>query len=365
MIFLHTQKNLVMSTIIRIFPKVTAGTGGMENHIRQLTEEQRLLGMNLILIMNEGVKLHENDILIRPDIKLYNTNPQFIGFIRYYYYVCISILRLNLKADIIHIHGDWSSYMFAPLIRWITKANRTYFSFHGMMRDNFVHSKILPFIIKNFCDRIFVTGYESYLILSHTKKAIFQPSGVKSLFFRRIISEANDKFKIVTLTFLRPQKNVITFLNVAKLLPNLDFQIIGEGPEDARLKEYAKTNNLSNVEFLGNKSSEDVKKVLDKADIFLFTSKEEGTPTAVMEAMACGLPIVTSNAGGTESIVRDYENGFVVYGDYENPFIYLNMIKILINDPFILEKIRSNNYKKAELFKWDIVAKRVSFEMFN
>lgn len=353
-----------MSTIIRIFPKVTSGTGGMENHIRQLTEEQRTAGFRIILILNEGEKLNEDDLIIKPESKFYDTKPQFVGFFKFYYFVIVAIFRKKLKADIIHIHGDWSSFMFAPLLQKVTKSTKTYFSFHGKIHSNFSHNRILPFLIKKFCKKIFVTGYESFLSLSPTSKAIFQPSGVKELFYGPRTIRGNEKITIVTVTFLRHQKNVITFLKVVQKFSAFHFQIIGDGPEENNLKKFVTNNEIKNVEFLGNRKAEEIKHLLDNADLFLFTSKEEGTPTAVMEAMACGLPIVTSNAGGTVSIVKDYENGFVIR-DFEKTESYIEKITEILNSPQLREDMASNNKEKAKLFSWEKVAANISEYMMG
>ncbi len=351
--------------ILRSYIRIPPAIGGMENHIKTLTELQRSLGLEVDIAFNDGEKTHKNDIQVLGSMKLYPNIKAPYAILIFYLYLIFRLLIKKNKYDCIHLHGDWSSFIFAPIIKKVTKADKVFFSFHGSIHSNFVHAKILPIIIRKFCNKIFVTGYESYLELSGTEKAIFQPSGIKKLFLTRTNKFKNEKIKIITVTFLRPQKNVITFLKVAKLMPCCKFQIIGDGPDYERLIEYAQNQNIINLKFLGNKKAEEIKKLLESADIFLFTSKEEGTPTAVMEAMACGLPIVTTNAGGIESIISQGENGFVISENYEDPRLFINLINILIEDKILMENIRENNLSKAAAYSWDKVAVNISKEMLD
>lgn len=345
--------------ILRTYIRIPPSSGGMENHIKILTDIQNEQGFVVDVAFNEGFKLNENDIHILKKFKLYPTLKSPFVFFVFYIFLLIELLLNGKRYDVLHIHGDWSSFLFAPLIQKVTKSKKVYFSFHGKIHDNFIHTKVLPFLIKKSCEKIFVTGYESFSSLSRTGKAIFQPSGVKELFYAPKNVKGNDRVIIVTVTFLRPQKNVITFLRVAQNFSEYHFQIIGDGHEEINLKKFVTNNNLKNVEFLGNRKPEEIKQFLDNADIFLFTSKEEGTPTAVMEAMACGVPIVTSNAGGINSIVKDFENGFVIY-DFETPESYTEKIVEILNCPGLKEKMRSNNKNKAKLFSWEKVARNIS-----
>jgi colanic acid/amylovoran biosynthesis glycosyltransferase len=93
----------------------------------------------------------------------------------------------------------------------------------------------------------------------------------------------------------------------------LQFEIIGEGPERKRL-EYA-INDLGlarQAKLLGQLPPASVLARLQQADVFLSTSLSEGISNAALEAMSCGVPVVTSDCGGMREAVNDGVEGFVV-----------------------------------------------------
>ncbi|MBU4015834.1 glycosyltransferase family 4 protein [Patescibacteria group bacterium] len=99
-------------------------------------------------------------------------------------------------------------------------------------------------------------------------------------------------------------KVVVDFKNVCLL-------ILGEGPFESRLKEQCQGLGIEkNVKFLGLVNN--VRKYLAMSDIFVFPSFQEGFPNSVLEAMACGLPVIATRIGGIVDVIKDEENGLLV-----------------------------------------------------
>jgi glycosyltransferase involved in cell wall biosynthesis len=94
--------------------------------------------------------------------------------------------------------------------------------------------------------------------------------------------------------------------------PGLNGLIIGDGPERAALEALAHELQLfpDGVCFLGQRN--DVSALLNQADIFLFTSDNEGFPNVLLEAMAADVPIITTPAGDAGLVVEDGKTGYVV-----------------------------------------------------
>ncbi|MCX7999488.1 MAG: glycosyltransferase family 4 protein, partial [Leptospiraceae bacterium] len=91
------------------------------------------------------------------------------------------------------------------------------------------------------------------------------------------------------------------------------FDIVGDGPERQRVLYTIYDLELQNhVRLLGRLSPEQVRDKLQKADVFLLSSLSEGISNAVLEAMACGLPVVTTDCGGMREAVTDGVEGFIV-----------------------------------------------------
>jgi len=91
------------------------------------------------------------------------------------------------------------------------------------------------------------------------------------------------------------------------------FEIIGDGPERQRVLYTLDDLHLhGHVHLLGRLSPEAVRDRLQRADVFLLASLSEGIANAALEAMACGLPVVTTDCGGMREAVTDGVEGFVV-----------------------------------------------------
>lgn len=98
---------------------------------------------------------------------------------------------------------------------------------------------------------------------------------------------------------------------------NIALLILGEGEDRKKLDLNIKNLNLEkNIFLLGNKRN--VADYLKVADIFVLSSLWEGMPTAVLEAMACGLPTVCCKAGGVVEIIEDKKDGFLIDSNNSN-----------------------------------------------
>jgi len=98
---------------------------------------------------------------------------------------------------------------------------------------------------------------------------------------------------------------------VKRKLDTCDVRIAGDGPERLSLQRQAEDLGISqSVQFVG--PTNDPWLFLEKARLLLHTSDTEGTPNAVMEAMACGRPVVAMDSGDIRLLVEDGKTGYVV-----------------------------------------------------
>ena len=104
---------------------------------------------------------------------------------------------------------------------------------------------------------------------------------------------------------------------ISKKYPDAQLFIIGSGPEESALK--AKNYQLkAGVRFLGSLSHEQVLKYLKAADMFLLNTGYEGFSHQILEAMAVGVPVISTHSGGNREILKDRQNALVVgYNDKE------------------------------------------------
>lgn len=129
--------------------------------------------------------------------------------------------------------------------------------------------------------------------------------------------------------------------------------VVGNGPYREKLELLTKKVGAADcVSFEGRKDKKQVRTYYQKADIFILPSLSEGMPNVVLEAMACGLPIIMTPCEGSKELVTD--NGIISpieeFAD--------NLIKLCINSD-LREKMGSNSlHNIKERFQWEGIAQR-------
>ena len=151
-----------------------------------------------------------------------------------------------------------------------------------------------------------------------TAKAWVIRSGVDTDFFGRPTRRAPAVvFRVVAVGALRWMKGHAFALRAIRELADLgvevELDIVGGGPEKERLRYAIQDLELHDVVRLhGAASPPGVRDALRRADALLQPSLSEGLPTVVLEAMACGLPVVVTDCGGAREAVDDGVHGMVV-----------------------------------------------------
>lgn len=132
-------------------------------------------------------------------------------------------------------------------------------------------------------------------------------NGVDTDHFRPAEKVANDQ-NIVCVARLAADKDhqtlIRAFAAILPRFPQARLRLVGEGPEERKLRQLAAQCGAgSGVEFLG--ACADPAPCLRQGAIFALASQREGLPNAILEAMACGLPVCATNVGGIPSLVAD------------------------------------------------------------
>jgi glycosyltransferase involved in cell wall biosynthesis len=148
-------------------------------------------------------------------------------------------------------------------------------------------------------------------------------NGIDTEQFKYTAPVDQSLLKIIGIGSLSPVKRWDRLLRAASLLKqgNIDFrvQLVGDGPLRARLEAKAKELGVADrVEFVGRR--EEIPALLSQAEILAHTSENEGCPNVVMEAMACGRPVVAMQAGDIPSLIDEGKTGFIVDGDDAESF---------------------------------------------
>ena len=145
---------------------------------------------------------------------------------------------------------------------------------------------------------------------------IFSEFVIKAKELSETKTEKNKRKRIVATGRLYDYKNhkllIEAFSGIAKEYPDMEVVIYGEGPYRKELENTIVGLNLSDRVFLPG-DSENVAEDIADAFIYVLPSDTEGLPNALMEAMALGLPVISTDCpcGGPKSLIRDGENGLL------------------------------------------------------
>ena len=147
-----------------------------------------------------------------------------------------------------------------------------------------------------------------------------------------------------------------------KLIENnlfIELTIIGSGPLKNSIKLWLKENQLSeHVKLIDKLSRKEIAVALhDKCDIFVHPSKSETFGMVVLEALACGKPVVCTKCGGPEDFIKDGINGFLCENNSVRDFI--NKIQLCIEKYDIFKS--DNIVSSIEKYDYD----NLSFDILN
>ena len=153
---------------------------------------------------------------------------------------------------------------------------------------------------------------------------------------------------------LSDRKNHVVVIEAMKQLvqrhSQLRYFICGQGEKKQELQQLIRKYHLEDhVKLLGFRT--DVAELCQAADVFVFPSKQEGLPVALMEAMACGVPVVCSRIRGNTDLVKNGENGYLVNADQPEEYIQAieKLLQIWKNTEEV-RQMRKNNRARIKQY---------------
>lgn len=193
------------------------------------------------------------------------------------------------------------------------------------------------------------------------------PFGVDTNFFRPLDVHKDKKiFQILSVGYLIERKGfeylIKAMPSVLKEHNHVRLKIVGSGPLESKLKDLIHELDLEDeVEIVKNVSDEELLMIYNSADLFVLPSivdsqgNTEGLGVVLLEAMACGLPVIGSDVGGIPDIVKDGENGLLVI---EKDVVGLSKaILELFEDKKLKTKLASEGCKYVRNnFSWNLIA---------
>jgi glycosyltransferase involved in cell wall biosynthesis len=215
----------------------------------------------------------------------------------------------------------------------------------------------------NYCDAIASTSFamadEVKKVLGNPDKDVtVTPFGVDiNKFSPEVTSRVNDRPIIGIVKYLHPIYDIPLLINAFAIVYNTSdvkplLHIYGGGPLLSELKELVKKLDIEEaVTFFGTIPNAEVSKALKTFDIFVNCSVRESFGVAIVEAMACGLPVVATDTAGFREVVDDEVTGFVLKD--RRPDTMAEKLRILLNDKELRNKMgQAGRAKVLKYYNW-------------
>jgi glycosyltransferase involved in cell wall biosynthesis len=169
----------------------------------------------------------------------------------------------------------------------------------------------------------------------------------------------NKIYITVGATRITHRKGINFLIDAIKMLeekyPTIFMEVMGEGNAREELENQVEKLGLSDrIKFIGRIPSEETHKYYQKADVFVLPSLNEGMSNAMLEALSSGLPIISTDTGGADELVREGENGFII--KMKDSRDLAEKLEKIISEKDLREKMGQESRKIAESMSWEKVA---------
>lgn len=287
----------------------------------------------------------------------------FIKFLFIYFYKLIMVSSIK----IVHVHSSYKGSFFRKAIilniaKFFNK--KTIFHLHGSEFSIF-YKKSPSFIKKMITNTLDKT--DLIIVLSEQwKSAILNIStnkNVKVLYNPTVMKELNaiqpESIKIACMGILCKRKGTYDIIEAAKYInSDVEINLYGDGNIEEFKKLISDNNLQQKVKIIGWISGKEKDEALKNSAIYILPSYNEGLPMSILEALAVGLPIISTPVGGISEAVENGVNGFLIQpGDYQS---LADKIDLLANDKALRSQMGQESYKIAkEKFDIKIIIKQL------
>ncbi len=327
--------------------------GGMANQTKQLKK----------LLEREGIKV---DFVQTnpPYYPLFIKNVKFIRAIPRLVTYCIQLSKTAGSVDIFHImaNSGLSWFLFACPAILIAKINNVsvIVNYRGGQAEEFFTKYI--YLVQFFLRKVDVV-----IVPSGFLEKIFDKFGFETKIVPNIINldmfnnythihKTDEKINVLVTRGLEEIYDIQSAIEAAYELqnqyPDLTLTIAGSGPLEQELKNQVRARNLSyTVKFIGKVKNKDMPSVYQDADIVYNPSLVDNMPISLLEALACGVPIVSTDVGGIRYMVEHEKDALLV--PPKSPKLAAESIHRILSDNLLKQRLIQNGREKIRQFEWN------------
>jgi glycosyltransferase involved in cell wall biosynthesis len=264
-------------------------------------------------------------------------------------------------VDVAHIYSaSYASFLLAPLPAWCVaraRSKKTLINYHsGEARDHLRRSRIARRVLRKADKLVVPSGY---------LETIFQEFGLTAQAVPNIVDLSQFHYR--RRTPLRPHLVctrgfhpyygidvvVRAFAEVQKLYPEAQLDLVGGGELEQSIRDLVRQMNLSNVNFMGVASRQQIGGFYDRADIFVNASNLDNMPVSVLEAFASGTPVVSTDPEGMKYVVAHERTGLLSPPGGATA-LAKNIVRVL-KEPDLATRLAQNAFEESSRYRWAAV----------
>ncbi|WP_455392248.1 glycosyltransferase family 4 protein [[Eubacterium] cellulosolvens] len=359
------------------YPKV----GGVENYIDSIASFMVKKGHEVYVLAplypgcEEHEKFHDYDI-IRLDFKE-NLKKGIFYHLRAINFLPSFLKALNqIRPDVVHFQYTNPFGILFLMVK--LRGIKCFASAHGndilFFKNDWFAKHLLKLIVNNMTGIFAVSDNSKDLLLSAGGKSdkihvVYNGTDLNKF---KPQSSANKKIdktskRVLTVCRVVERKGVDTLINAFNKvlkIKHAELYVVGEGPIRPRLEKLAKKLGIdANVHFTGKVSEKELLAHYNKCDVFVLVSRVlnkqnevEGFGISIVEAMACGKPVIGSNVGGIPSAIKG-DWGFLVDPLDENELA--EKLLTLLKNPKKAKLMGEKGRKAVEkTYNWEVITNR-------
>ncbi|XP_015787298.1 N-acetylglucosaminyl-phosphatidylinositol biosynthetic protein [Tetranychus urticae] len=296
-------------------------SGGVESHIFQLSQCLINYGHKVVVLTHsygcrKGIRIMSRGLKVYylPFAVIYNqcTLPTLFASLP-----LIRSILIREQIDIVHCHSAFSAMAIESLIHGKLLGLKTIFTEHSLFGFADVSAIItnqllgMSLIFANAVICVSHVGKENTALRAGVdpNKIYVIPNAVDTNVFKPDPSSRDSRYvTIIVASRLVYRKGIDLLIEaipiICKQYPQTRFFIIGDGPKKVNLEQMVEENLLqSRVQMFGMVKHENIRDILIQGDIFLNSSLTEAFCMAIIEAVACGLQVVSTNVGGIPEVL--------------------------------------------------------------
>lgn len=293
-------------------------------------------------------------------------NREYVNFINSYkpaiihsHLIYADIMSLSYiipnTAFISHIHNKYPVFKKLNFLKIFNKKIITnYYERNWLINNHFIANTsfiacskgVYEFLIKN----TLFSKNKIHLVKNGTTIDSFYPQRNKS----------SEKIRLLSIATLNDVKNhsfmLIVVNELKKYLPNIELNILGDGANREKLLKEIKLLNLEETVFLLG-TVDNIQEYLSQSHLFVHTSSFEGLPIVFIEALASGLPIITTPCVEDGEIVKNGYNGFII--PFRDTKGFVEKTIELINNQSLYQELSLNAIKSSKDFDIKKLARNI------